>query len=66
MCFTCFMLQAYKNFGTRVSSLKKRLDEYKKLLPDPSSSPIPSPVSDAPSPGKLLPTVYNVVIMCSN
>ncbi|XP_070541993.1 regulation of nuclear pre-mRNA domain-containing protein 2-like [Ptychodera flava] len=46
---------AYRNFGTRVSSLKKRLDELKKFLPDPSS-PIPSPTIDAPSPGATPPT----------
>ncbi|XP_033120549.1 regulation of nuclear pre-mRNA domain-containing protein 2-like [Anneissia japonica] len=42
---------AYKNFGTRVGNLKKRLDEYRKLIPNDSLSPIPSPSSDAPSPG---------------
>ncbi|XP_022110340.1 regulation of nuclear pre-mRNA domain-containing protein 2-like [Acanthaster planci] len=41
---------AYKNFGMRVASLKKRLEEHKALLPD-SFSPIPSPTMDAPSPG---------------
>ncbi|XP_041464248.1 protein piccolo-like [Lytechinus variegatus] len=42
---------AYKNFGTRVTSLKKRLDDYKKVLPEIDLSPLPSPSSDAPSPG---------------
>ncbi|KAJ8029691.1 Regulation of nuclear pre-mRNA domain-containing protein 2 [Holothuria leucospilota] len=42
---------AYKNFSTRVSILKKRLEEYKKHLPTKGSSPIPSPSVDAPSPG---------------
>ncbi len=42
--------QAYKNFGTRVSNLRKRLDEHINTLPDPDS-PVPSPpIMDAPSP----------------
>jgi hypothetical protein len=47
--FVFFSLKAYKNFGTRISNLRKRLDDVKKTLPDPLS-PIPSPTLDAPSP----------------
>lgn len=47
-CFCC-AIKAYKNFGTRISNLRKRLDEVKKTLPDPLS-PVPSPTLDAPSP----------------
>jgi len=42
-------IQAYKNFGTRVTNLRKKLDDVRKTLPDPLS-PIPSPSMDAPSP----------------
>ncbi|KAJ8304572.1 hypothetical protein KUTeg_018155 [Tegillarca granosa] len=42
---------AYKNFGTRINNLKKKLDDLKESLP----SPIPSPSSDAPSPGNTPP-----------
>ncbi|XP_063699516.1 regulation of nuclear pre-mRNA domain-containing protein 2 isoform X2 [Culicoides brevitarsis] len=38
---------AYKNFGNRIKSLKKKLDELTSQLP----SPIPSPPANAPSPG---------------
>lgn len=37
---------AYKNFGNRVKSLKKKLEAKIKTLP----SPVPSPTPDAPSP----------------
>ena len=54
-CAVCNLLlcrcQAYKNFGVRVSNLRKRLDDVKKTLPDPLS-PIPSPTLDAPSPAE--------------
>ena len=43
--------QAYRNFGVRVSNLRKRLDDVKKTLPDPLS-PIPSPTIEAPSPAE--------------
>ncbi|KAK7075760.1 hypothetical protein SK128_017806 [Halocaridina rubra] len=39
---------AYKNFGNRVKTLKTKLLEKMKTLPEPS--PIPSPTLDAPSP----------------
>lgn len=42
----CFCEQAYRNFGSRVKNLKKKLDE---LLPT-LVSPIPSPDVNAPSP----------------
>ena len=46
------LLQAYKNFGTRVNNLRKKLIEYAKTVPDPvTASPILSPSMDAPSPG---------------
>jgi len=48
--FVLRSMKAYKNFGTRISNLRKRLDDVKKTLPDPLS-PIPSPTLDAPSPG---------------
>ena len=49
-----FFLQAYKNFGSRVAIVKKKLDELKLTLPDPPS-PMPSPTPDAPSPGSTPP-----------
>ena len=45
-----YLEQAYRNFGTRVNNLKKRLDEMKKALPDPNESPVVSPEIEAPSP----------------
>lgn len=39
-------IQAYKNFGSRVKTMKRKLDELAISLP----SPIPSPDIDAPSP----------------
>nr|KAG5695497.1 hypothetical protein BaRGS_008000 [Batillaria attramentaria] len=42
---------AYKNFGSRINSMKRRLDELKRALP----SPVPSPSLDAPSPGNTPP-----------
>ncbi|KAG7162627.1 uncharacterized protein LOC121873725 isoform X2 [Homarus americanus] len=39
---------AYKNFGNRVKTLKTKLTEKMKTLPEPS--PVPSPTVDAPSP----------------
>ncbi|KAK8736967.1 hypothetical protein OTU49_004747 [Cherax quadricarinatus] len=39
---------AYKNFGNRVKTLKTKLTEKMKSLPEPS--PVPSPTVDAPSP----------------
>lgn len=47
----CCVSKAYKNFGTRISNLRKRLDDVKKTLPDPLS-PVPSPTLDAPSPAE--------------
>ena len=41
--------QAYKNFGERVSKLRKRLGEHQTHLPDIND--ISSPLMDAPSPG---------------
>lgn len=38
---------AYKNFGNRIKTMKRKLDELTKTLP----SPIPSPDINAPSPG---------------
>lgn len=38
--------QAYRNFGNRLKSMKKKLDELTTTLP----SPIPSPDINAPSP----------------
>ena len=43
-------LQAYKNFGARISNMKKRVDDMKKIIPS-TPSPVPSPSADAPSPG---------------
>ena len=40
------VMNAYKNFGLRVKSVKKKLDDSKSNLP----SPLPSPPRDAPSP----------------
>lgn len=51
--YACFF-QAYKNFGSRVAIVKKKLDELKLTLPDPPS-PMPSPTPDAPSPGSTPP-----------
>ena len=51
MCCCVACCQAYRNFGVRVSNLRKRLDDVKKTLPDPLS-PIPSPTLDAPSPAE--------------
>ncbi|CAI9717324.1 Hypothetical predicted protein [Octopus vulgaris] len=45
---------AYKNFGSRVAIVKKKLDELKLSLPDPAS-PLPSPTPDAPSPSSTPP-----------
>lgn len=42
---------AYKNFGTRINNLRKRLEDLVKSLP----SPVPSPSRDAPSPGNTPP-----------
>lgn len=39
-------LQAYKNFGSRIKLVKKKLDEITPNLP----SPLPSPDINAPSP----------------
>ncbi|XP_064474760.1 regulation of nuclear pre-mRNA domain-containing protein 2-like [Ornithodoros turicata] len=52
---------AYKNFGNRVKSLKKKLEARVKTLP----SPVPSPTPDAPSPtnsddGLQLPPVQDI------
>lgn len=44
-------MQAYKNFGTRINNLRKKLEELMKSLP----SPVPSPSYDAPSPGNTPP-----------
>ncbi|XP_035775257.1 uncharacterized protein LOC118457633 isoform X2 [Anopheles albimanus] len=41
------VVNAYRNFGNRLKSMKKRLDEVATTLP----SPIPSPDINAPSPG---------------
>lgn len=38
---------AYRNFGNRIKTMKRKLDELTKTLP----SPIPSPDINAPSPG---------------
>lgn len=38
---------AYRNFGNRIKTMKRRLDELVKTLP----SPMPSPDINAPSPG---------------
>lgn len=40
------LLQAYKNFGSRIKLVKKKLDEITPTL----ASPIPSPDVNAPSP----------------
>ena len=45
-----YLIQAYKNFGARVTNMKKRVDDMKKIIPT-SPSPVPSPTADAPSPG---------------
>jgi len=43
-----FLFQAYRNFGSRVKNLKRRLDD---LIPSLKEiSPIPSPDINAPSP----------------
>ncbi|XP_061193179.1 regulation of nuclear pre-mRNA domain-containing protein 2-like [Saccostrea echinata] len=42
---------AYKNFGTRINNLRKKLEDLMKSLP----SPVPSPSYDAPSPGNTPP-----------
>lgn len=47
-------VQAYRNFGSRVGNVKKKLGELAQSLPDPLS-PIPSPNMDAPSPGNTPP-----------
>ena len=39
-------MQAYRNFGSRVKNLKKKLDELLPML----ASPLPSPDMNAPSP----------------
>lgn len=38
---------AYRNFGNRIKTMKRKLEELSKTLP----SPIPSPDINAPSPG---------------
>ena len=50
-------LQAYKNFGTRVSNLKRKLEEHMKTLP----SPVPSPTPEAPSPGNTPPMLRGIL-----
>ncbi|XP_052793995.1 regulation of nuclear pre-mRNA domain-containing protein 2-like isoform X2 [Mya arenaria] len=45
---------AYKNFGARVTNMKNRVDDMKKIIPA-SPSPMPSPTVDAPSPGNTPP-----------
>lgn len=54
------LLQAYRTFGARVKTLKKKLDEKMCSL----SSPIPSPDINAPSPSPDsdidLPTIDNL------
>ncbi|XP_060565021.1 regulation of nuclear pre-mRNA domain-containing protein 2-like isoform X2 [Ruditapes philippinarum] len=45
---------AYKNFGARVTNMKKRVDDMKKIIPS-TPSPMPSPTADAPSPGNTPP-----------
>lgn len=47
-CSHLLCKQAYKNFGNRVKTLKGKLEEKMKTLPEPS--PVPSPTVDAPSP----------------
>ncbi|XP_076465081.1 uncharacterized protein LOC143296935 isoform X2 [Babylonia areolata] len=42
---------AYKNYGSRINTMKRRLDELMRTLPSPS----PSPTVDAPSPGNTPP-----------
>ncbi|XP_067666545.1 regulation of nuclear pre-mRNA domain-containing protein 2-like isoform X2 [Haliotis asinina] len=42
---------AYKNFGTRITNMSKRVADLKKTLPY-TISPVPSPALDAPSPGQ--------------
>jgi len=54
------LLQAYKNFGTRVNNLRRRLEEHIKALPDPYS-PVPSPSVDAPSPGNTPPQAHDIL-----
>lgn len=41
------VVNAYKNFGKRIFTMKRKLDELSNSLP----SPIPSPDINAPSPG---------------
>ncbi|XP_077295544.1 uncharacterized protein LOC143917823 [Arctopsyche grandis] len=43
---------AYKNFGSRVRGLKRKLDELCETLPPVGGSPVPSP----PSPGEAVPS----------
>ncbi|KAK3601074.1 hypothetical protein CHS0354_029301 [Potamilus streckersoni] len=45
---------AYKNFGSRITNVKKKADDLKKTLPS-APSPVPSPTVDAPSPGNTPP-----------
>jgi hypothetical protein len=33
------MLQAYKNYGARINTMKRKLEELMKTLPSPSPSP---------------------------
>lgn len=40
------LFQAYKNFGNRIKTLKRKLEEFLPRCP----SPVPSPDVDAPSP----------------
>ncbi|XP_023663125.2 regulation of nuclear pre-mRNA domain-containing protein 2-like isoform X1 [Paramormyrops kingsleyae] len=42
--------KAYTSFASRVSNLKQKLDALKSTLPNLDSSPVPSPLEDAPSP----------------
>jgi hypothetical protein len=47
-CVNPVLFQAYRNFGSRVKNLKRRLDD---LIPTLKEiSPIPSPDVNAPSP----------------
>lgn len=61
-----FILQAYKNFGSRIKLVKKKLDEITPNLP----SPIPSPDINAPSPERdadlQLPDEQNTISMVSS
>ncbi len=52
-----FYFQAYKNFGSRVTNLKRKLED----IEDNLASPPPSPSMDAPSPGNTPPEAHNVM-----